>query len=829
MKYLDIEMYGYERFSLNGFRDFRATFNAPLQLILGTNGSGKSSLLERLSPLPADASDFSKDGREIKTISHNGKTYILAVDFSSDKKYSFVVDGQELNTTHSVTVQKELVRKHFNITQEVHDLIRGVEPFTEMSPNRRKEWFLKLCTENYDYALTAFNRIKEALRDTQGALKIARNTLVSETNKMVSEDTIEHEKRVVEALHRCVSVLLDHRKPSERDLDQLFYNARTQLGQLTQLAIKLDRVKQASASLTHTKTQYQQMLQDNVEAYQRLMGKMQVTLKRHTSLSEIRDALAKADIGSLDELKQKLTTLDSRISALQTSRQFTSEKHYWAEDSLDRFDRLREQMSEIVSQMPSNKDRRYTQQAMERAKHDLEILSQKKVGLQRDVDTAKHELSHIDIQLKNPDQSCPKCQHKFSAGVDASVKAVWSKALESASQQLHEVSTKFAEVQDFASKCNEFAMSWRAFHSTKSVMPELSEHWSWLVDSGYLHEQVDGFALALDKIRNDLLTQLELHKTQTEFELAKQTFEVLTANGSQDLSRVSNELAQLDTQMSEDSSYGSSLIAEKKSITESISILDSLESLKQKILEQMDEIKTNAKIAQEEVRREQYNSCVRYVQTQLSHMEAQISRHLAQKSIVDRISNDVAHLQQREKSLQALLRALSPTEGLIAEGMLGFIRHFIEQMNEFVSKIWSYEFEIMSCEVSSSESVDLNYRFPIKVPGRIKPRKDVKEGSSGMTEITDLAFRYVAMQYLGLGGHPIYLDEFGRTFDQAHKAASVNVIKAMADQNIFPQVFLISHDHGQYGALANCEVMVLNPLNVSTPMGTKFNLHVEMV
>jgi ABC-type hemin transport system ATPase subunit len=135
----------------------------------------------------------------------------------------------------------------------------------------------------------------------------------------------------------------------------------------------------------------------------------------------------------------------------------------------------------------------------------------------------------------------------------------------------------------------------------------------------------------------------------------------------------------------------------------------------------------------------------------------------------------------------------------------------------------------LSCEVASSESVDLTYRFPIKVPGRPKPRRDVKEGSAGMTEVVDLAFRYVAMQYLGLEHHPIQLDEFGRTFDQAHKAASVNIIKAMADQNIFPQVFLISHDHGQYGALANCEVIVLNPLNVSTPAGVEFNRHVEMV
>jgi ABC-type hemin transport system ATPase subunit len=84
------------------------------------------------------------------------------------------------------------------------------------------------------------------------------------------------------------------------------------------------------------------------------------------------------------------------------------------------------------------------------------------------------------------------------------------------------------------------------------------------------------------------------------------------------------------------------------------------------------------------------------------------------------------------------------------------------------------------------------------------------------------------MQYLGLADHPLFLDEFGRTFDPAHKHASIGIIKTLIDQNVFPQVFMISHDYYQYGGLANSQIIVLNDLNVAPPAGAIVNQHVTM-
>jgi ABC-type Mn2+/Zn2+ transport system ATPase subunit len=95
-----------------------------------------------------------------------------------------------------------------------------------------------------------------------------------------------------------------------------------------------------------------------------------------------------------------------------------------------------------------------------------------------------------------------------------------------------------------------------------------------------------------------------------------------------------------------------------------------------------------------------------------------------------------------------------------------------------------------------------------------------------MIEIINLAFRLVAMSYLGLQDYPLYLDEPGRAFDPAHKSAVVNMVKSLLEQSTFSQIFMISHDYAQYGALANAQLCVMNPTNVVVPKD--YNSHVTM-
>ena len=52
-----------------------------------------------------------------------------------------------------------------------------------MSPKERNDWFNKLCSTDYSFALSFYNKIKEVTRDTQGALNLIKSKKVQELTK----------------------------------------------------------------------------------------------------------------------------------------------------------------------------------------------------------------------------------------------------------------------------------------------------------------------------------------------------------------------------------------------------------------------------------------------------------------------------------------------------------------------------------------------------------------------------------------------------------------------------------------------------------------------
>lgn len=192
-----IELVGYKRLMLNNIKHFRMTPESRIQLILGTNGSGKSSLIAELSPLPAVSSNYTKDGSKTISITSNGDEYILKSTFLNGQSHSFVKNGEELNKGGTVTVQKELVMSTFGIDQSIHDLMTGVDRFTTMSPAKRRELLTKLCDKDYTYALEVYSKLLEKQRDITGALKLAKKKLVVETSRLVDESKmVEFEESV---------------------------------------------------------------------------------------------------------------------------------------------------------------------------------------------------------------------------------------------------------------------------------------------------------------------------------------------------------------------------------------------------------------------------------------------------------------------------------------------------------------------------------------------------------------------------------------------------------------------------------------------------------
>ena len=70
MKLTYASLRNFKRFSNAHIKEIEMEFQAPVQIIVGSNGCGKSSMLRELSPLPSTRTDYDQNGM-IKMVEKN--------------------------------------------------------------------------------------------------------------------------------------------------------------------------------------------------------------------------------------------------------------------------------------------------------------------------------------------------------------------------------------------------------------------------------------------------------------------------------------------------------------------------------------------------------------------------------------------------------------------------------------------------------------------------------------------------------------------------------------------------------------------------------------
>jgi hypothetical protein len=98
-----------------------------------------------------------------------------------------------------------------------------------------------------------------------------------------------------------------------------------------------------------------------------------------------------------------------------------------------------------------------------------------------------------------------------------------------------------------------------------------------------------------------------------------------------------------------------------------------------------------------------------------------------------------------------------------------------------------------------------------------------------MKEVIDLAFKVVSMAFLNIQDYPIFLDEFGRSFDKSHRDKAYLLIQDIINNTNFSQIFIINHYEHSYGCIKNSDILVLCPNNITIPNDSVFNQHVEIM
>ncbi len=836
MRYDALILKGFKRFALNQVSHFEIRPTEQVQLILGTNGSGKSSLLGELTPLPANPADYLKDGRKQIHIVSRGHTYICTSDFAIKQIHSFMKDGEELNPGGTGTVQKELCRQEFGVTPEIHELETGLIRLTDLGPSQRRMWFTQLSDVSYDYAIGVFNKLREEYNAAKYSLKEDKKRLVVEQTKIITEEEQRQLMLDVQQLHGELSQLLEMRAPIERPLADIQREMQTADSGLLTLSKVLLNIRVESPAhlyrndwgelerLEFTSTE---QVDDHIDDLRQQIAAQEAVLAKlyqdHVKQSETVAILKKQGSEGVESLQKKITAAQGERNDILAKRRLGLEG-FTPYASLQMLDNIEHDLSAVLSELPINDEGQYSSQALSDHRRALEkhtpLLKQAQNLLAQLQAKAQHAKEHKEKGTI----TCPNCRHSFVNGFSPEALEVLGKHIDQAVIEVERVELMISIEQTGANLQQSYGDLYRQFIQIVRMSPNLTPFWDKVTELGIAKTAPKKILSMLEQLRFDLQRTDEAQQVEERIGELRKLQEQAAQVGDQNLTDASEKLLNLTLEVE----------ALTKSLTRCRKDLVDFQNYRRQLAEalrlQQEIMKTGARYdaltheAVETLRRTTILQCIQQTQSALARKEETLNTLKQQQAIVENLAATIARRTKEEEALKHVVRELSPTDGLIAEGLLGFIKQFTHEMNSLIRKIWAYPLEVQPCGIANERGAELDYKFPLVVGSKDNIISDVSRGSSGMQEIIDLAWKVISLKYLGLEHGALLLDEFGKTLDLEHRTAAIMAIKTLMETKPFTQLFMISHYESHYGAFTNAQVCVLDARNIATPK--VFNQHV---
>jgi len=815
MKITKLILHKYKRLFLNDITTLEYTPESAIQLILGSNGSGKSSLLAVLNPLPLDIKNkFNEGGYGEIHITKDGREFVLISGKDKVGKYNFIVDNIERNEGGTKRAQLQLVEEYFNLTPRMNEIILGTKTLTNMSTIERKEWFRHLSTVDYTYSISTYNKLKNRLRDVIGGIKLLTTEITKDADALLKEEDITEYGMHIVHIKKAIENLMfnyNHKATNSSSVSNEIHNLTTKLDKLykddysvytvSEVEIKVNLLKHDLINIdkeldivninidkidyiekndndedklkSELKDVEKEMLPINnifedIDIDKTLLGEMHkvynhiyIDLISHTNDLSNHDNIV-LTLTIHGELSLKVTNLHNNINLKQVRLVSYQEEQSRLKESLNEDNKITCSNCSTVSYFGYDEKR-------------LSYVNENIVILTKDIDVLKEELGIYQNKLIEVNQKLYVIDRiKDIIGVNNILLPIWSIIFKDT--PLYEV-TSYKLLMKFEEFKHLLGISYK--------YPILLERQSDLINKLTILKEVK-------KVKDDLANN-------TKQDLLTR-FEKLTTGKKQTISK-------LDIY---------------SNILKELVMINDLDIQLRGLLK---DNKVNKRNEIELIKNGAIKDMVSILKINLLELEDKI---LDNSRIVNKLNNNqrlLLEYKHKQKVLTRTITALSPTEGLIAKSINSFINKILMEINTIINEVWSYNMKLLPCEISDEN--DLDYLFRVQVDNR-EIIDDVSNLSSSMKEIVNLAFKIVFMKYGKLSFMPLILDEFGVTMDSTHRHNAYNVIDNILSAN-FDQIFITAHFQSMYLRLGESDVNILDDRNIELNSDIMYNTRLVIV
>ena len=790
-------LHRYKRFFLNNIETIEYTPNDVTQMIVSRNGSGKTSLLRQLNPLPADIKkDFNENGYKYIEIEHNNKLYTISSNFIPNK-HSFKVDNVELNNGGTKTVNIELCKEHFNLDYSTMDILYGITNITTMSLPERKHWLSRLSTIDYTYPVSVYNKLRIRHRDIIGQLKGLKAELANINCKDNNVNKIKEKKELISMLHSIkdnILLSIGNKQINPIDINTNIDKLNTLLKQYKESSVIIEDIDTLNKKLNTTK--------ENILKVDTILNK---------TLEELETLEKSVKVSNKEEIDTKYKEINNKINNILNTIDLPINN---LDIIIDKLDILTNNIIPTIQNMLFKLDdyrhiRSIPTEDKKKAIEELNILYSKSKTYLEEYNVLTEELNTTDT--KDTVVTCPNCNTNFN--FSKYKHKLLKDRISVLTTNLDKIKTLIKEKEPIVLDINTYKQLHIDILDTINFLAnkylELKDLILYISNNIYNHiDTLDTINNKYTIYTNSVYKLKDLYLLYKERDTIKQQLTIATdLNKDKVLKEIDTKNKLVEKYTVEKRNYTTILNTLQESIAK-VTIRDTIVDNIDKVLQDtynnynnnIDSIKQNYRI-----------ELLKYIKEVIVEQETSLQEMLDLNTKKDSIIKSIEDLTKREEVLKDMVLELSPTTGLIGKSINSFITILIEDINYIINKIWSYPIKLLPCNIDTK---DLDYKFRVLV-NDTDTIEDISRLSSSMQEIVNLAFKIILCKYLNLDV-PLYLDEFGSTFDTTHRTTAYNIINTILSSE-FKQLFIICHYESLYGSFKNADFNILDKDNVTIP------------
>jgi DNA repair exonuclease SbcCD ATPase subunit len=830
MKITRLILVNYKRLMLSNIRYFEWTPERDILLLLGSNGSGKSSVLEELTPCPAAKDQFEAGGVKEFHCTHNHHSYVLKSTYggTGTGKHSFIEDGvTEMNPGGTFAVQKDLVLKQFGMDRAIHEILIGLTPFTGMTTAKRREWLTRMSPIDLTYAFSRFNSVKSHLSDARGVINHKAKRMANEHIDLPSDAEMNGYRTQIHALTERLQQLYRTRgnEPIGRG-NVIDFNARYN-----------DIRRRAKRQL---ETQPNEAVLYGIRSRSDLEGQIQVADHRAQMTKSVMEELAQeldeiqrqkvpeSDFGTpeqIRDLEKELHQLEEQLLLWGGwmngySNEWPIVHHEVLPHSKGVLDEMMSSWVNLIQEFPVNQDDRFNHQA---GTEKRLRFAENKTRLQSLGDRHSAATQRLAQMRGCAEVVCPDCTHSFVPGQSPSEVLL----AEARCKELHEtivaIETEQEQLKEYIDHYDDYLTYVNRFRVLVRQYDQYKPVWETAVQRRMMFTEPRKHLTDVIRWQQAQDTYIKLMTTQMRVDQIKQTLKRYAEAdlGHADFLRKHQEALETKIHNVADErirveQVGNSLRYVVQKVDRYGRDLTAIQSELQDYMQQV-----NTQIV--DLVKQGFDEEIKHTSLRLSDLQTNLHRFEMRENTLKDIEREHNEAKQWHGDLGLLSKAMSPTGGLIGRYLNGFMQNVVKLVNAVIDEIWTYPLEVLPSKVDNDE---LDYYFPLSVRDGAVMAPDIARGSSSQRDIVNFGFKLILMKFLGLEEWPLYLDEFANTFDEQHRQNTIPFLLKMIEMGQVSQLIYISHFSSTHGAFNNAEVVVLDPTNITVP--TVYNRTVKI-